>query len=309
MANNEHTIQPSVIKALTQHANEIVAGSYSNVDQIFKLTDQTKNSPELAELAETFGMMTVKIEAREYALENTIEELKKKNVQIELLNSQRSLLSIVFVSIVLLITLYIFVLGIIHDQTFSNQFIAKFVTDYPVIEVISLAAVLIVVLTSNLRLIDFGLTFTGWKRSVIESLIVSGTLILLLVLIKHLCNRYLPGLFRETRLFDFSYFGFTYVTYLVVAPLQEFICRGAVQGTLEKILDIRYRGFFAILVTTFLFGAVHMMSSLNLAVASFITGWLWGWMYHRQKNLIGVSLSHFLIGNISGLMGYWTLLE
>ncbi len=28
-------------------------------------------------------MMSVKIEAREYALENTIEELKKKNSQIE----------------------------------------------------------------------------------------------------------------------------------------------------------------------------------------------------------------------------------
>ncbi len=302
-------LNPEVIKALTGHANEIVAGSYANVDQIFKLTDKTENSPELAELAETFGMMSVKIEAREFALENTIEELKKKNVQIEQLNGQRSLLSIVFVSIVLLITFYIFILGLIHDQTFSNQFIAKFVTDYPVIEVISLAVVLAVVLTSNLRLIDFGLTFTGWKRSVIESLIVSGAFILLLVLIKYLCNRYFPGLFRETKLFDLSYFGFTYITYLVVAPLQEFICRGAVQGTLEKILDLRYRGFFAVLVTTFLFGAVHMMSSLNLAVVSFVTGWLWGWMYHRQKNLVGVSLSHFLIGNISGLMGYWTFLE
>lgn len=302
-------LNPKVIKALTEHANEIVAGSYKNVDQIFKLTDQTKNSPELAELAETFGMMTVKIEAREYALENTIEELKKKNVQIELLNNQRSLLSIVFVGIVLLITCYIFVLGFIHDQTFSNQFIAKFVTNYPVVEIISLIAVLMMVLTSNLRLKDFGLTFTGWKRSVIESLITSGAFILLLVVIKYLSNRYLPGLFREKKLFDLSYFGVTYITYLGVAPLQEFIARGAVQGTLEKILDLRYQGFFVILVTTFLFGAVHMMTSLNLAIVSFITGWLWGWMYHRQKNLIGVSLSHFLIGNISGLMGYWTLLE
>ncbi len=302
-------VNPTVIKALTQHANEIVAGSYSNVDQIFKLTDQTENSPELAELAETFGMMTVKIEAREYALENTIEELKKKNIQIELLNSQRSLLSVVFVSIVLLITFYIFVLGFIHDQAFSNQFIAKFVLNYPVIEVISLITVLVVVLTSNLRLKDFGLTFSGWKRSVIESLIVSGAFILLLVVIKYLSNRYLPGIFRETQLFDLSYFGFTYITYLVVAPLQEFIARGAVQGTLEKILDLRYRGFFAILVTTFLFGAVHMMSSLNLAIASFVTGWLWGWMYNRQKNLVGVSLSHFLIGNVSGLMGFWSFLE
>lgn len=302
-------LNPEVIKALTGHANEIVAGSYKNVDQIFKLTDKTENSPELAELAETFGMMSVKIEAREYALENTIEELKKKNSQIELLNSQRSLLSTILVSIVLLITSYIFVLGIIHDQTLSNRLIGKVMIKYPVIEVISLTVIIGVVVASKLRMRDFGLTLTGWKRSVWESLVFSAVFILLLMLIKYLCVKHIPGLFPETRLFDWSYFGFTYITYLVVAPLQEFLSRGAVQGTLEKILDIRYRGFFAILVTTFLFGAVHIMSSLNLAVVSFITGWLWGWMYHRHKTLVGVSLSHFLIGNISGLMGYWTFLE
>jgi membrane protease YdiL (CAAX protease family) len=302
-------LNPTVIKALTQHANEIVAGSYKNVDQIFKLTNKTENCPELAELAETFGMMSVKIEAREFALESSLEDLKKKNIQITLLNSQRSLLSSIFVSIVLLITFYIFILGIIYDHTFSNQAVADIVTDYPIIEVISLLVIIRIVMVSKLSMTDFGITFTGWKRSVTESLAISAVFIILLALIKYACALYYPGVFRETQVIDLSYFGYTYITYLAVAPLQEFIGRGAVQGTLEKLLDIRYRGFFAILVTTFLFGALHMMISLNLAIASFITGWLWGWMYHRQKNLIGVSLSHFLIGNVSGLMGYWVLLE
>jgi hypothetical protein len=47
-------------------------------------------------------------------------------------------------------------------------------------------------------------------------------------------------------------------------------------------------------------------SSIALATAALLTSWLWGWMYHRQKTLVGVSLSHFLIGNATGLMGYWT---
>jgi hypothetical protein len=58
MANSDHTIPPTVIKALTKHANEIVAVSYENVDQIFKLTDQTQNSPELSELAKSFTYIT-----------------------------------------------------------------------------------------------------------------------------------------------------------------------------------------------------------------------------------------------------------
>ena len=111
-------INPIIIKALTEHANEIVGGSYKNVDKIFGLTDKTTNSPELVKLAETFGMMSVKIEAREFALEQTIDELKKKNTYIESLNIIRSQLSSLFVSIVLLVTSYIFVLGIITNDFF-----------------------------------------------------------------------------------------------------------------------------------------------------------------------------------------------
>jgi len=76
-------LNPSVIKLLTDQANEIVAGSYSNADKLFSLTDPTRNDPDVANLAEAFGMMTVKVEAREFALHQTIEELKKKNHQIE----------------------------------------------------------------------------------------------------------------------------------------------------------------------------------------------------------------------------------
>jgi membrane protease YdiL (CAAX protease family) len=88
--------------------------------------------------------------------------------------------------------------------------------------------------------------------------------------------------------------------------VQEFIARGTVQGTLERLFSGRHRGFLAILVTSLLFGSLHVYSSIPLAVSALLTSWLWGWMYNRQQTLAGVSLSHFLIGNAAGLMGYWT---
>ncbi len=82
------------------------------------------------------------------------------------------------------------------------------IIEYPVIEVISLTVVIGVVVVSKLQMRDFGLNLTGWKRSILESLIVSEGFILLLMLIKYLCIKHHPGLIPETNLFDLSYFGF-----------------------------------------------------------------------------------------------------
>ena len=298
-------IDPTVIRTLTEHANEIVAGSYKNVDQVFGLTDKTKNNPDLAELAESFGMMSVKIEAREYALEQKIEELRQKNEQIAALSTIRSILSKTFVGIVLVIALYIFLLGFLYNSNLPDARFIRFFQSYPVIELISLLIIVRVVWTSKLRMQDFGITLKGWRHAVTTSLFVSTGLIALMALVKFLVNRYYPGVFKEKQIIDLSYFGISYITYIVVAPLQEFVSRGAIQGTLEKLLDVRSKGFVSILVTTMLFGAIHMMISFNLALASIIMGWIWGWMYHKQQSLVGVSLSHFLVGNMAGLMGYW----
>ena len=295
------------LKVLTELAREIIAGSYKNVDRIFKLTNPETNSPEIADLAETFGMMTVKVEAREYALELKIKELEEKNAQIESLNHVRTQLSSIFISVVLLITFYIFVLGFLNTDFFSRQPYADSIREYSSrgIELVALGIVIRMIMNSHLPLKDFGITLTGWKRSVIESSAVSAAIIMMLSLAKYYINKYSPGIFREKEILDFGYFGFSYITYLIVAPLQEFIARGTVQGTLMRLFNGKHRGLLSIVVTSFLFGALHMCISINLAIVALLTSWLWGWMYERQKTLVGVSLSHFLIGNAAGLMGYW----
>ncbi|MEI6456428.1 MAG: type II CAAX endopeptidase family protein [bacterium] len=298
----------SAVAVLTEHAKEIIAGSYKNVDRIFRLTDHTKNSPEITELAETFGMMSVKVEAREYALEQTIEELKEKKAHVEHLSLIRSQFASIFINVVLLLTFYTFVLGILDMGFFTRLAHAELIRNI-ISRTIEIAALLIVfrmIRVSRLPLRDFGLTLRGWKRSVKESVSISAVVIGLLVLAKVLANKYSPGTFRESQIFDLNYFSLSYITYIVVAPLQEFIARGTAQSTLERLFIGKNKGFLAIVVTSFLFGSLHVYSSFHLAIAAVLTGWLWGWMYNRQKSLVGVGLSHFLIGNAAGLMGYWT---
>ena len=300
-------IQETII-ALTGHANEIIAGSYKNIGKIFSLTDKASHSTEIANLAETFGMMAVKVEAREFALEQTIEELKEKKAKVESLVRLRAQLCFIFISTVLLTTIYIFILGFLETPYIRQLPNADSIREYSSrgIEFITLSIVILTIYTMRLPLKDFGLTLTGWKRAIIESLFISAPVIALLALFKVMMNNYYPGIFKETQILNFSYFGMSYILYLLIAPVQEFIARGAMQGSLTRLFSGRYSGLMVVLVTSFLFGALHMCHSINLSIAALLTSCLWGWMYLRQKTIIGVSLSHFLIGNAAGLMGFWT---
>lgn len=305
-SNTENNLIVAV-SVLTQHAREIIAGSFKNVDRIFRLTDKKKYSPEIAELAETFGMMSVKVEAREFALEQTIAELREKKADLENANRIRMQLASIFISVVLLITFYTFVLGFLNSGWMTRHESLNSIEVYISrgLEIITLLIVIRMIVVSRLPLGSFGITVAGWKRSVAESLVVSAFVIAFLLLFKIAANAYWPGLFKEAELVRWGYFDYTYIVYLVVAPLQEFITRGTVQSTLMRLFAGRHSGFLAIVVTSFLFGSLHVYASLNLAVVALLTSWLWGWMYNRQKNLVGVSLSHFLIGDMAGLMGYW----
>lgn len=282
MESNTENNLAAAVSVLTQHAREIIAGSFKNVDRIFRLTDKKKYSPEISELAETFGMMSVKVEAREFALEQTIAELREKKADLEEAYRIRTQLASIFVSVVLLITFYTFVLGFLNSGWIIRHESLNSIKVYISrgLEIVTLLIVIRMVIVSRLPLGSFGITLAGWKRSVAESLVVSAFVIVFLLLFKIAANIYWPGLFKETELVRWGYFDYTYIVYLVVAPLQEFITRGTVQSTLMRLFAGRHSGFLAIVVTSFLFGALHVYASLNLAVVALLTSWLWGWMYN-----------------------------
>lgn len=71
---------PSTLSRLSTLAKAIASGHYRDMDadDLFAMTEE-KYPPELRELAEAFGMMMVKVEAREFRLEETVAELEKAN--------------------------------------------------------------------------------------------------------------------------------------------------------------------------------------------------------------------------------------
>lgn len=84
--------------------------------------------------------------------------------------------------------------------------------------------------------------------------------------------------------------------YVLLSPLQELIVRGFLQSSFRNFFQGENRVFYAILSSNILFEVLHTANDLFLAIFSFIFGVFWGAMYEQQKSLIGVSISHIMIG-------------
>ena len=70
---------------LTKSCQKIASGKFEQADseRLFELSKKGRYPSFLADLAESFGMMLVKFEAREFQLKRTIEELEAAKSKLE----------------------------------------------------------------------------------------------------------------------------------------------------------------------------------------------------------------------------------
>ncbi|MEJ2284835.1 MAG: hypothetical protein P8X85_14700 [Desulfobacterales bacterium] len=69
-----------LFEMLNQCCKKIASGKYDKTDsdRLFELAKKGRYPGVLSELAESFGMMMVKVEAREFRLKEMIEELEQE---------------------------------------------------------------------------------------------------------------------------------------------------------------------------------------------------------------------------------------
>ena len=74
-----------LFEMLSLACKKIATGQYekSDADRLFEFSKKGRYPSFLAELAESFGMMLVKIEAREFEHSRIIEELEKTKADLE----------------------------------------------------------------------------------------------------------------------------------------------------------------------------------------------------------------------------------
>jgi CRP-like cAMP-binding protein len=87
-----------------------------------------------------------------------------------------------------------------------------------------------------------------------------------------------------------------FVVYVLSCLVQELIVRSALQARLHIFLAGKYARWRAIAVCALVFATNHLHMSALFAAVALLPGLVWGWMFDRKRNLLGVVLSHAIVG-------------
>jgi membrane protease YdiL (CAAX protease family) len=171
---------------------------------------------------------------------------------------------------------------------------------------IILTPILYFVLYFKYPLSMFGVHLRKWRASLRDG-VVSGAIGVFLFLGGYWLVNRLLGHPLERNLLAISdprLLSPTVVLYLGHSYVQEFIARGVIQTSLQKFLN-EASGRQTVMLTSFLFGVFHLHISIVFSLIVFVGSVVFGFLYLRTENLIGVSILHWLLGLASiqaGLM-------
>jgi CRP-like cAMP-binding protein/membrane protease YdiL (CAAX protease family) len=153
---------------------------------------------------------------------------------------------------------------------------------------------------SQLPLRHYGVSTRHWQFALKESMLWTVVIIAGLIFVKWSLIQNVER-YRHLPLFDFDLSRknllLNFILYGLHCPVQEFIARGVLQGSLQRFFSGKNVTTRAVIVSNALFSAthIHVMGGF-LGVIVFVPGLFWGWLYSRHDNLVGVSVSHILIG-------------
>lgn len=181
-----------------------------------------------------------------------------------------------------------------------------YVAIYPLLNKVFVPVVLIVasllcfwlIKKSECCLDFFGLTLKNMWRNLIEAVLFSLPFIFALFIFKW----YLVGnFFSEDKQPIFAHmssvsFFILALVYTLLVPVQELLTRGIAQSYFREFFTGSFRIFLSILLPNLIFQAFHAVFDVWFALGSFVSGMFWGWLYERQKSLVGPIVSHALIG-------------
>ncbi|MBB3109725.1 CRP-like cAMP-binding protein/membrane protease YdiL (CAAX protease family) [Paenibacillus phyllosphaerae] len=166
-------------------------------------------------------------------------------------------------------------------------------------------AMYVMIRRSGYPLHMFGLTLNNWRKVLTESFVLTLPLLVGITLAKwvvlllnpqiddsvfSIVPMLLEGKMDHTMLI----YG---IAYALFCPIQEFISRSGIQSALMNFLPpSKTRVWAAILLSNLLFAMAHTHLNVTFALLTLFPGLYWGWMYARQKSLLGASFSHILVG-------------
>ncbi|MCX4242992.1 cyclic nucleotide-binding domain-containing protein [Paraliomyxa miuraensis] len=219
----------------------------------------------------------------------------------------RARASMLLINIVTILCVFAFTMNALKElrQEWPAEFLVTTIILLPIT-----AALLVQLRVSRMPLSTVGVTTENWRKALRESVTFGLSFAVLLVLFKGSFMLFHPA-YANTPMFDIFgplqhrtlYGGSHWLTwsvdllvYVIECPLQEFVARGVLQSTLERLLTVRYRTAVAIALSSVIFGTMHLFAEPMDALAVTVPGIGFGWLFSRHGTLVGVTIAHIIIG-------------
>ncbi|MCB1643797.1 MAG: cyclic nucleotide-binding domain-containing protein [Pseudomonadales bacterium] len=117
----------------------------------------------------------------------------------------------------------------------------------------------------------------------------------------------LPFVSRINDNFDLKWFAIVFTPdYLLHSYIQELVARGIMQNAIQKFLRDE-KGHRTIIICSLAFAVMHVHLGIEFAATTGFAGIIFGYIYLRHGNLLGVTIFHWIIGAI--VMRYMTVLQ
>lgn len=165
------------------------------------------------------------------------------------------------------------------------------------IEIMGAFGSLLIIKKTSITAADFGLSFKGAGKAIFTDAFFTAIVLAGMIIAKLLIIKMRPGAFGAGEpFFYFRAWGLSETLYPLTVVVQEFLTRGAVQGSIRRVLPEKYAVPVAIMLSSLFFGALHIYLGVAFMVGAFLLLSVFGIIYQKQKTIWGLCIPHYFLG-------------
>ena len=221
--------------------------------------------------------------------------------EIDILRRKRRESSAVFIGTMTAVSIWIYVVALWQHtgQRVSQEIMTQF------IHAISLVMFFYIRHYTHFSFAEMGLKIKGIAKAIKTDCILTAIFTAVLFGIKLILLRVSPGFFPEGAPFwDWSRMNWSDLAYPLTVVLQEFLSRGVIHENLRRIFVGKYSEAAAIIVSSLLFGALHIHRGFMYMLAATALLAIFGILYRKQNSIWGLCIPHFVLGEVVWYLGF-----
>lgn len=219
----------------------------------------------------------------------------------EVLKKKRYDATVVFSCVISCVCLYLLLLSVL-------EFVKIYVPTKALTQVINAMVFVVGIIIyrkTDFSFDDLGLKIHKPKQTFGLAIGIALSVVAVLMGAKLLVMKLSPSFFAADAPFWNWHIGmYSWISYVFTCIIQEFLARSMIYGSIKKMFDGKNSTIAAIMLSSLLFGAVHIAHGFMYMAAAMILLGALGGLYEKQRNIWGVAIIHYVLGQAACCLGF-----